>query len=155
MVAALEKTDGVANTTDFREAAGYINVFRKTVRNASIWVVILFCIITAFIVANAVKVSVYGRRKEINIMKYVGATDWFIRWPFVVEGVIMGIYSALISFGVIWLVYFLVYRNFSFQDLEMIPFKNIWWILLSAFGAVGIGIGAVGSAISIRKHLKV
>lgn len=155
VVAALEKIDGIANTTDFREAAGYINVFRKTVRNVSIWVVILFCVITAFIVANAVKVSVYGRRKEINIMKYVGATDWFIRWPFVVEGVIMGIYSALISFATVWLVYFLVYRSFNFQDLEMIPFKNIWWMLLSAFGAVGIGIGAAGSAISIRKHLKV
>ena len=155
VVKALEKIDGVANTTDFREVAGYINMFRKTVRNVSIWVVILFCIITAFIVANAVKVSVYGRRKEINIMKYVGATDWFIRWPFVVEGVIMGIYSALISFAVIWIAYFFIYRNFSFQDLQMLQFKNIWWMLLAAFGAVGIGIGAAGSAISIRKHLKV
>ena len=88
-------------------------------------------------------------------MKYVGATDWFIRWPFVVEGVIMGIYSALISFAVIWFAYFFIYRNFSFQDLQMLPFKNIWWMLLAAFGAVGIGIGAAGSAISIRKHLKV
>lgn len=155
VVKALEKIDGVANTTDFREAAGYINAFRKTVRNVSIWIVIIFAVITAFIIANAVKVSVYGRRKEINIMKYVGATDWFIRWPFVVEGVIMGIYSALIAFGVIWLAYFLIYRNFNFQDFSMIPFGNIWWMLMMAFAVVGIGIGAVGSAISIRKHLKV
>ncbi len=155
VVKALEKIDGVANTTDFREAAGYINAFRKTVRNVSIWIVIIFAVITAFIIANAVKVSVYGRRKEINIMKYVGATDWFIRWPFVVEGVIMGIYSALIAFGLIWLAYFLIYRNFNFQDFSMIPFGNIWWMLMMAFAVVGIGIGAVGSAISIRKHLKV
>lgn len=155
VVKALEKIDGVANTTDFREAAGYINAFRKTVRNVSIWIVIIFAVITAFIIANAVKVSVYGRRKEINIMKYVGATDWFIRWPFVVEGIIMGIYSALIAFGLIWLAYFLIYRNFNFQDFSMIPFGNIWWMLMMAFAVVGIGIGAVGSAISIRKHLKV
>ncbi len=155
VVKALEKINGIENITDFREAAGYINVFRKTVRNISIWVVIIFCIITSFIVANAIKVSVYNRRKEINIMKYVGATDWFIRWPFVVEGVIMGIYAAMISLVAIYVVYFFVERSFNFQDFQMMPFTNLLPAIVVIFAIVGIGIGAVGSAISIRKHLKV
>lgn len=155
VVNALEKVDGVANITDFREAAGYINVFRKTVRNISIWVVIILCIVASFIVANAIKASVYNRRKEINIMKYVGATDWFIRWPFVVEGVIIGFYSALIALAVIFGIYFFVERNFSFQDFTLLPFANLIPVIVVMFAIVGIGIGTVGSAISIRKHLKV
>ena len=155
VVKALENIKGVANITDFREAAGYINVFRKTIRNISIWVVLLFCIVASFIVANAIKASVYNRRKEINIMKYVGATDWFIRWPFVVEGIIIGIYAALISLGAIYVIYFFVERNFNFQDFEMLPFMDLLPAIVIVFAVVGIGIGAVGSAISIRKHLKV
>ncbi len=155
VVNALEKVDGIANITDFREAAGYINVFRKTVRNISIWVVIILCIVASFIVANAIKASVYNRRKEINIMKYVGATDWFIRWPFVVEGVIIGFYSALIALAVIFGIYFFVERNFSFQDFTLLPFANLIPVIVVMFAIVGIGIGTVGSAISIRKHLKV
>ena len=155
VVNALEKVDGIANITDFREAAGYINAFRKTVRNISIWVVIILCIVASFIVANAIKASVYNRRKEINIMKYVGATDWFIRWPFVVEGVIIGFYSALIALAVIFGIYFFVERNFSFQDFTLLPFANLIPVIVVMFAIVGIGIGTVGSAISIRKHLKV
>ena len=155
VVSALEQVEGVANITDFREAAGYINVFRKTVRNISIWVVVILCIIASFIVANAIKASVYNRRKEINIMKYVGATDWFIRWPFVVEGVIIGIYSALISLAAIFVIYFFIERNFNFQSFSLIPFVNLLPVVVGMFAFVGIGIGAIGSAISIRKHLKV
>lgn len=155
VVSALEKVDGIANITDFREAAGYINAFRKTVRNISIWVVIILCIIASSIVSNAIKASVYNRRKEINIMKYVGATDWFIRWPFVVEGVIIGFYSALISLAVIYGIYFFVERSFNFQDFTLLPFTNLLPVIIVMFAIVGIGIGTVGSAISIRKHLKV
>lgn len=155
VVKSIKKLHGVENVTDFQEAAGYIMKFTNTVNNVSVWVMIIFCIVTAFIVSNAVKVSVYARRKEINIMKYVGATDWFIRWPFVVEGIVIGIYGALIAFCAVALLYWQVYRNFSFQDLQMLAFGQIWWMLLVSFAVVGIVIGSAGSGISIRKHLKV
>lgn len=155
VVKAIKKIKGVANVTDFQEAAGYITKFVKAVTNVSLWIVIILCVISSLIVSNAVKVSVFSRRKEINIMKYVGATDWFIRWPFVVEGIIMGIYSAAITFALMFIIYSQIYKNFSFQNFEMLKFSSISWVLLAAFAVVGMVIGSVGSAISIRKHLKV
>ena len=146
---------GVENTTDFQEAAGTIVKVVNTIKNASLWLIIILCIVSAFIVSNAVKVSVYSRRKEINIMKYIGATDWFIRWPFIIEGIIIGIYGAVITFVAEWLIYWRVYASVNLGNFEMLRFSDIAGTLVLVFVLVGAGIGAVGSIISIRKHLKV
>ncbi len=146
---------GVENTTDFKEAAGTVVKVVNTIKTASIWLVIILCIVSAFIISNAVKISVHSRRKEINIMKYIGATDWFIRWPFIIEGIIIGIYGALITFVLIWLVYLRVYSSFNFGSFEMLKFSQIATPLILVFLIVGAVIGAIGSTMSIRKHLKV
>ncbi len=151
----ITKIKGVENITDFQEAAGYVVKMVNTIRNVSFWLLVILCIVSAFIISNAVKVSVYSRRKEINIMKYIGATDWFIRWPFIIEGVIIGIYGALITFVIEWIVYARVYASFNFLNFEMIPFGSIAGTIIGIFLAVGAVIGAIGSIISIRKHLKV
>ena len=152
-------TKGIANITDFREAAGHINAFRKAIRNISIWVVIAFCIVAAFIVSNAIKVSVHNRRKEINIMKYIGATDRFIRIPFVLEGLLIGFMGAIAAFLVVFWGYFALVsyigNQLNFGVVDLVKAGEIAPILAVLFVVFGSLIGVVGSAISMRKHLHV
>lgn len=151
----IAKIQGVANITDFQETAGIIYSISESIKNFSLWVIIVLGVISAFIISNSIKVSVFSRRKEIHIMKYIGATNWFVRWPFLVEGMVVGFYGALIAFGVIWLVYWRLYSSISIQFLQLVPFNAMAWVLIGSFLIVGIVIGFVGSLISIRKHLKV
>ena len=151
----LEKLDGVENVTDFQESATIIVSVVDSIKAASLWLMAILLIISAFIVSNAVKISVYARRREINIMKYVGATDWFIRWPFVIEGIIIGIYGAIICFVIMWIAYVSIKSNISISMLTLLPFSSVWASLAASFIIVGVVIGSVGSIFSIRKHLKV
>ena len=152
---AIKKINGVANITDFQEAAGIVVKVVSIIRNVSFWLVLILCIVAAFIVSNTIKVSVFSRRKEINIMKYIGATDWFVRWPFIIEGMILGAISAVLSFLVVWVIYIRLYAGFNFQLFKLVPYNDMAVLVLCAFLIVGIVIGSIGSAISIRKHLKV
>ncbi len=151
----LTALDGVVNVTDMRKASDIVIKISKTVRTVSLWLLILFCIISAFIMSNTIKVSVYSRRKEINIMKYIGATDWFVRWPFVIEGMLIGIIGAAISFAVIWIIYARIYASVTIPAFELVTFGQAALPLTVAFIALGIVIGAIGSMMALRKHLKV
>lgn len=114
-----------------------------------------------FIISNTIKLTVYARRREISIMKYVGATNSFIRWPFIVEGVVIGIISALIS---ILLVGFL-YKFIAAKLLEttliksigitLVTFGNMFNLIILVYLLLGIGIGIIGSSLSMRKYLEV
>ncbi len=155
VISEIKKIDGVENVTDFQEAAGMVVKIVNAIRNVSIWLVAILCVVAAFIVSNTIKVSVFSRRKEINIMKYIGATDWFVRWPFVIEGMILGTISAVISFMIIWLIYIKLCSSIKIQMFTLVPYNEMAILILGAFLVVGIVIGSVGSAMSIRKHLKV
>lgn len=124
-------------------------------------ILILLIVISVFIISNTIKLTVHARRKEISIMKYVGATNGFIRWPFIVEGMIIGIISSLISILLVGVAY-----NFIAEQMVNASFMKIMGVSLVSFGdmfnsiivvymLLGIGIGALGSIISMRKYLKV
>lgn len=124
-------------------------------------ILILLIVISVFIISNTIKLTVHVRRKEISIMKYVGATNGFIRWPFIVEGMIIGIISSLISILLVGVAY-----NFIAEQMVNASFMKIMGVSLVSFGdmfnsiivvymLLGIGIGALGSIISMRKYLKV
>ncbi len=151
----VKKINGVENITDFQEAASIVVKIVNAIRNVSAWLVLILCLVAAFIVSNSIKVSVFSRRKEINIMKYIGATDWFVRWPFIIEGLIIGAISAVITFLVIWLIYIRLYSSITIQMFTLVPYGQLAVMLIVSFMLVGMVIGAVGSAMSIRKHLKV
>ena len=124
--------------------------------------IIILLLISIFIIANTIKLTVFARRKEINIMKYIGATDWFIRWPFVVEGVIIGIIGAGIAFLMIYYGYVTFENRFN-GDLMNISkgfirfakFGEIGLLLAFIFVVLGGVVGALGSIISLRKYLRV
>lgn len=124
-------------------------------------ILILLIIISIFIIANTIKLTVHARRKEISIMKYVGATNNFIRWPFVVEGMIIGIIASAISIIIVGVAYNIIAEklvNVSFMrtiNMNLVPFGDMFNSIILVYMLLGIGIGAIGSVISMRKYLKV
>ena len=126
------------------------------------WVIlVLLIIISTAIISNTIKLTVHARRKEISIMKYVGATNSFIRWPFLVEGMIIGVLAGAISVAIIGISYTVIANQLSGQvffelaNLKLIEFKDIFELILLVYLGLGIGIGAIGSGISMRKYLEV
>jgi len=133
----------------------------KGVRVVTGAILILLVIISIGIISNTIKLTVYARRKEISIMKYVGATNSFIRWPFLVEGIIIGIVAGLISVALIGGAYTLIADWLSttyFLEIakwKPIEFKEMFNLILTVYLGLGMGIGVLGSGISMRKYLEV
>ena len=133
------------------------NIFR-----IAIGVIFMFLLIISItIIANTIRLTVFARRKEISIMKYVGATNRFIRWPFIIEGMIIGILAAALTIFVIGAIY-----NGVIQWIEqanvlqsigvtLLQFSEIVRLIAIVYLALGIGVGVVGSSISMKKYLEV
>ncbi len=121
----------------------------------------LLVIISIFIISNTIKLTVHARRKEISIMKYVGATNNFIRWPFIVEGMIIGIIASAISIIIVGGVYSIIAKqavNSSLMikvGMNLVTFNEMISSIILVYMLLGIGIGALGSILSMRKYLKV
>lgn len=124
-------------------------------------ILILLVIISVFIISNTIKLTVHARRKEISIMKYVGATNGFIRWPFIVEGMIIGIIASAISILIVGGGYSVLANqvvNSPFMQkigMSLIRFNDMFNSIIFVYMLLGVGIGALGSVISMRKYLKV
>lgn len=155
----IENTDNIQSVREDRELSQQVASIRKTVTYISFGVIIILLIVSLFIISNTIKITMFSRRLEIKIMKSVGATSWFIRWPFMIEGMSLGVISGVLSLGVVWGVYELVARSIGgsfilFMSGGIVPFKDHALFILVAFLAVGIITGAFGSAVSISKYLK-
>lgn len=123
-------------------------------------IIAILCIVAIGIIMNTIKLTVFIRKNEINIMKYVGATDWFIRWPFIIEGIVIGIIGAAIPTVLCWFGYFEIYDVFTQNTFlsaigQLREGNEIFMVIAPVTIGVGILLGAVGSINSIRKHLKV
>ena len=109
--------------------------------------------------SNTIKLTTFDRKDEIAIMKMVGATDGFIRWPFVYEGLLLGLFSAVVAFGLQWALYAGISAGITASDtlqlLRIVPFAQLWLPVLAIFIAVGLLVGIVGSLMAIRKFLRV
>ena len=155
----IEKIDGVYRVENRQDMINIVYSVTNAIRHVSVWIILIFMFISVFIISNTIKLALYARRKEINIMKYVGATDAFIRWPFMIEGMIVGFAGAVLAFFIIESCYIAALSALaSVPAGTIISFKkfgDIWAMILFPFIAVGVSIGAVGSALSIRKYLRV
>ena len=154
----LDNVDEIAseNTT--------INRLRSLANGIQITTIIilaLLIIISIFIIAYTIKLTVHARRREISIMKYVGATNNFIRGPFIVEGIIIGVISAIITLVILGLAYNAIMPNIGdsilIQEmgLGLLSFSDMFSLVLTVYLVLGVGIGVLGSVISMRKYLKV
>ncbi len=157
---ALSKIEGIQSVDNRQGLINIIENSTRLVKNISIWVVIIFALISIFIISNTIKLTVHNRRKEINIMKYVGATDSYIRGPFVVEGIIVGLISAVLAFFATQYVYTALQTAILNENTmgQVVSLKSFWEMapaIAISYAVLGLGLGMVGSAVSIRKYLKV
>ena len=154
---SLAKIKGVTEVKDGKSQVDKILHINKVVKTSSMVLMAIFGIVALFLIANTIKLTVYARKKEIGIMKYIGATDWFIRWPFIIEGVLLGLVGVIIS--LVLLAFSYKYMSGVINDLLMmfnpVPFGEMIWGLSWKFILLGIAIGGAGSAISLRKFLQV
>ncbi|AEB75102.1 cell division protein ftsX [Clostridium botulinum BKT015925] len=156
----VEKTKGIKSVEKVVANEDLVNQISKITKGVK-WVggvaLLIMIPICLFLIGNTIKLAVYARRREVNIMKFVGATDWFIRWPFIIEGVIIGVIGALISSGLLYYVYKAVYLKLTgiIMLLNILTPRyfamNVVWIFIIS----GIVIGGIGSILSIRKFLEV
>ncbi len=151
--------DGVANyRAETGLAEGFVSV-RNVATVLATALIVLLAAVSLFIISNTIRLATFARREEIAIMKMCGATDSFVRWPFVFEGLILGLGGALIAFFLQWGLYAAIYRTVAANGaLGMFPlmtFGSIWGAVLGVFVLAGAIIGACGSALAIRRFLQV
>ena len=156
----IKKIDNIDSIQSRDETINGLVAIANGVRIVSAVILTLLVLISIFIIGNTIKLTVHERRKEISIMKYVGATDSFIRWPFVIEGIIIGIVAALLSILVLGIAYSLITNAaansiISTMGIKLLSFTDMTTLLVIVYMVLGIGIGALGSSISMRKYLQV
>lgn len=152
----IEKLDGIDVIQSQSDLAETISAIKSGIGVAGFWIIAILMIISLVIVSNTIRVTMYNRKLEISIMKAVGATDAFIRIPFIVEGMIIGVISALLAEGLLYFCYRIATETIitSLGTSDIIKYGDMAWILLALFVGIGILAGVIGSAIMISKYLR-
>ncbi len=154
--ASLKGLSGIYQISDGRDIVSKISAVTKTLKWVGGILFIILIGISLFLISNTIRLTLFARRTEIGIMKYIGATDWFIRWPFIIEGMMIGLSGAVVADIVIFNIYALAYnRSYHFVSTMMNLISPMYFVtnLSWAFIIGGILIGGVGSILSIRKFL--
>ena len=158
-VEKIENTPGIAKVNAHEEIAGGFVTVRNVATVVCVALIAILFVVSVFIISNTIKLTTFDRREEIAIMRMVGATNGFIRWPFVYEGFLFGILGAAVAFLLQWGLYEAVARgvanNDTLQLISIIPFTDMWVPVAISFAAAGIIIGVGGSLSAIRKFLQV
>ena len=152
----INQIEGVKKIRDRLDLATSIESFKSGIMMIFVWFLIILAVVSVFIIVNTIKLSVFARRHEISVMRYVGATGWFITMPFLIEGIIIGLLASAIAFFVEWYFYGYI-ETLVMSDLQMITivtFNEIKKFVLAGFIALGIFTGIVGSSISLGKYLR-
>lgn len=158
VVAKVKTFQGIEDIKYYKDTVDQLMKITRFIQIGATIVILFLVIISVVVVSNTIKLTVLAREREISIMKYVGATNWFIRGPFLIEGILIGILSALISVGVISLLYYKIseligQQLFIMLSTTMVPGAFLVVHLIWIFAALGISIGACGSIISMRRFL--
>lgn len=150
-----EELGGVASVNSHRELAQKLTTLSSLVTMMSFWIILALAVISLFIIANTIRMTMFSHRFEISIMKSVGATNTFVRIPFIIEGAVIGLISAILSVVILF-----VLSNVLIGAIkDVLPFKltsftDIMWYVAGAFAAAGIIVGVLGSLLSISRFLK-
>ena len=157
--ANLEQVEGVGDVVAAVEIAEGFVLVRNVATGVALVLIGILLVVSLFIIANTIKLATFYRRDEIAIMKMCGATDGFIRWPFVVEGLVLGLTGSLVAFFLQWGLYQMVgsviIQGNGLSLVTMIPYTAMVSTILPVFCAVGAVIGVGGSLVAIRKFLQV
>ncbi|CDI50713.1 permease-like cell division protein FtsX [Clostridium tetani] len=157
VVNEIKDLKGIEKIQEGKKIVDKIVAITKTIKWVGMVLFVILIGVSLFLIGNTIKITVYSRRREIGIMKYIGATDWFIRWPFVIEGAILGLTGSLVGLLVLYYLYNALYSRMA-SAVYLVQFIKPSYILTSIswqFILLGILIGAIGSILSIRKFLAV
>ena len=154
---AVEDMTGVESITNQQELIEKISNVVDFVQILGVILFFVFIGVSIFLIMNTIKLAVYSRRREVGIMKFVGATDWFIRWPFVIEGMIIGVVGSLLATAILYFIYRGVFGFIASNLLiaNLVPVSFVLTTLLGGFLLGGIVVGAIGSIAALRKFLVV
>lgn len=157
LIEQIEKIQGIEEVVTPTDTIDSIISTTSVVRKGCIICTILLAIIAVFIITNTIKLDINARQKEIHIMKYVGATDWFIRWPFIIEGIFVGLIGSIISITLLsFAISFVVQAaTANFSAFKLLSFGATMPWIVGVLLVLGTFIGALGSLIAVRKHLQV
>ena len=157
--AEIEDVDGIVKVNAPTEFADKFISVRNVISIVSLALIVILGFVSLFIMSNTIKLATYGRREEIAIMKMVGASNSFIRCPFIVEGLVLGVVGGGLAFLAQWGLYAAleakIVESLGISFVEIVPFAQVWPFVLITFLAVGTLVGAVGGVIAIRNYLKV
>lgn len=153
----VSEVEGIAKVSDNQSSMNKLVNATKIVKNLSFWFMIFLSAIAVFIISNTIKITLFARRRDINIMKYLGATNSFISWPYIIEGIVIGLVGALISLVAVILGYnYFLSMDFTlFGTIRFCSLTDVILLLLAWLVGIGVLLGAAGSAVSIRRHLRV
>ena len=157
IASAVEDMDGVEEVKNQQDLVSSISAFVKGIRYVGTILFVILVAVSIFLIMNTTKLTVYSRRREVGIMKFVGATDWFIRWPFIIEGIVIGFFGALFA---IFAIFGLYKYNISILSSKMliaqvVNISYVYTTMLWEFLLGGIVIGGIASYGALRKFLKV
>lgn len=151
------RIEGVAEVKYRQEVVERLFSLTRSIRIAGLVLVVLLLMATVFLISNTIRLTVFARRREIGIMKLVGATDWFIRWPFILEGILLGVLGTLVSVLILRRLYDWVVASIysSLPFIPVIPPEGIMQPLILLLFGLGFFVGAFGSLVSLRRFLRV
>ena len=156
---AVERVEGIQGHQAAPEVAEGFVLIRNVAAGVALILILMLLAISLFIIYNTIKLGTFTRKKEIAIMKMCGATNGFVRGPFIFEGMFLGLFGAVLAFFLQWGIYELIARAIdtgeTFQLLTVIPFREMWVSVLEIFAATGLVVGTGGSVMGIRKFLQV
>ena len=161
LVTYLQSEDGIREVKQSAVVANTLTDFNKLIGYVSAGIIIILLGVAVFLISNTITAGISVRREEIGIMKLIGATDYFVRAPFVVEGIVIGLIGAAIPLGILYVLYGRIIdysgEKFSFISnmMKFLPADEVFHTLVPVALILGVGIGFIGSRITIRKHLKV
>lgn len=160
VAASAPEIEGVDDVVYYRDTIEKLAQVSHFIEMGSLIAMAFLIIVSIIIVANTIKLTVFNREKEIGIMKYLGATNWFVKAPFIWGGVIVGVLSSVIATGLTYLIYSKISGIIGsdimrIMSVSIVPAEQLTYVLLGMFLCLGIGIGVIGSSISIRRFLNV
>lgn len=161
LVFYLENVDGIRMVNQSEITANTLDGINRLVGYVALGIILLLLFVSVFLIGNTVTIGISVRKEEINIMKYIGATDFFVRCPFVIEGMIIGFIGSVIPLGIVYLIYNnvigFVLNKFTVLSfiLNFLSVQEIFQVLLPVSLIIGVGIGFIGSFITVRKHIRV
>ncbi len=161
LVTYLQSLDGIREVNRSELVATTLTGVNALIAYVSVGIIAILFAVSVFLISNTVMIGISVRKEEINIMKYIGATDFFVRSPFVIEGMMIGLIGAAIPLGIIYGMYNIVMEylttEFSMLSslLKFLTAEDIFRVLTPVSLGIGVGIGFLGSVITVRKHLRV